>query len=297
MCSRSNSGTSTVAPAASMRAHTEASRSPAAPAVARSGSRRSMASASFPRFATTSRAICSAVVRSSCVATPVECSTVTSGSARAGSTLADASSGRAGLPASTTSATKAAAPAAAIVPRRARPPPRRSGTCVRTSTGRIAQTRKSAPSTATFVANSVVCGAISTTASRPIPIAYARRPGPVRGIVRGSLIMKKRKTRISGEKTRTRQNSQPVIGPRCQRAVISWPLAASTARPAAKASQKPTAISSSFSRRRIENSADGDDARARTPAPATSVPTRSRAGRRARARAAGSRGRGRSSTG
>ena len=111
---------------------------------------------------------------------------------------------------------------------------------------------KSAPSTASFVANSVVCGAISITASSPMPIAYARRPAPVRGIVRGSVIMKNRKTRISGEKTSARQNSQPVIGPRCQRAVISWPLAASTASPPAKASQKPTAISSSFSRERIE---------------------------------------------
>ena len=40
--------------------------------------------------------------------------------------------------------------------------------------------------------------------------------------------MKKRKISTSGENTSTRQNSKPVIGPRCQRAVISCPLAAIT---------------------------------------------------------------------
>ena len=92
--------------------------------------------------------------------------------------------------------------------RRPRPsrgePARRRGAGARASRRARAGSRRrgrAPPRTATFVANSVVCGAISTTASRPIPIAYARRPGPVRGIVRGSVIMKKRKTRISGEKT------------------------------------------------------------------------------------------------
>ena len=65
--------------------------------------------------------------------------------------------------------------------------------------------------------------------------------------------MKKRKIRTSGENTSTRQNSKPVIGPRCQRAVISWPLAAITAMPAANTSQKVTAIASRCRRERIEN--------------------------------------------
>ena len=42
-----------------------------------------------------------------------------------------------------------------------------------------------------------------------------------------------------------------MIGPTCQRAVIAWPVAASSPIPAAKASQKPTAITSSLSRARI----------------------------------------------
>ena len=63
--------------------------------------------------------------------------------------------------------------------------------------------------------------------------------------------MKKRKTRISGENTSTRQNCQSSTGPRCQRAVIAWPLAASTARPAANVTQKPIAIPSRRRRSRI----------------------------------------------
>src|SRR3954453_541559 len=60
--------------------------------------------------------------------------------------------------------------------------------------------------------------------------------------------MKKRKTRISGEVTSVHQKYAPVTGPRCQRADIACPVAASTPMPAAKATQKPTAIPSSFSR-------------------------------------------------
>jgi hypothetical protein len=70
-------------------------------------------------------------------------------------------------------------------------------------------------------------------------------------MVLGSVIMKKRKTRISGEVTRTHQNSAPSIGPTCQAAVIVCPLAASTPMPAANASQKPTAISVRCRRPRI----------------------------------------------
>ncbi len=40
---------------------------------------------------------------------------------------------------------------------------------------------RATPSIATFVANSVVCGAIRSVASRPTPIAYTRRRGPTRG--------------------------------------------------------------------------------------------------------------------
>src|SRR4029077_20685317 len=50
--------------------------------------------------------------------------------------------------------------------------------------------------------------------------------------------MKKKKTSTSGEVTSTDQKWKPVIGPRCQRAVIACPAAAITARPAANEMQK-----------------------------------------------------------
>src|SRR3989442_1622806 len=65
--------------------------------------------------------------------------------------------------------------------------------------------------------------------------------------------MKKRKTRTSGDVTRIHQNWKPPTGPRCQRAVISWPAAARTPRPAAKESQKDSATRSSESRERMPN--------------------------------------------
>ena len=46
---------------------------------------------------------------------------------------------------------------------------------------RAAHTTKSAARIATFVANSVVCGAISTVARSPTPTAYTRRPERARG--------------------------------------------------------------------------------------------------------------------
>ena len=117
--------------------------------------------------------------------------------------------------------------------------------------GRAAQTMKREESTATFVANSVVCGAARSAASNPIATAYTRRPTFPVGIVFGSVIMKKRKTRISGEKARTCQKYQSETGPRCQRAVIAWPLAASTAMLATNVTQNPIAIPSRRRRRRI----------------------------------------------
>ena len=119
------------------------------------------------------------------------------------------------------------------------------------SRGRAAHTSVSAPSSATLCANSVVHGAIRSTARNPTETAYTRRPPSLAGIVRGSVIMKKRKTRISGEVTSSHQRSSPPMGPRCQAAVISCPVAARTAIPAANVSQKPTAIDTSRSRRRI----------------------------------------------
>ena len=62
-----------------------------------------------------------------------------------------------------------------------------------------------------------------------------------RGAVFGSVIMKKRKTSTSGEVISTHQRWNPVIGPRCQRAVIACPPSARTPMPAAKEAQNPSA--------------------------------------------------------
>ena len=98
---------------------------------------------------------------------------------RAGSTCASALE-RAGFPATTSRPTKttapasAAAPTARLAPRTAKRPsqPRlRAASASRTSSGRAAQTIASEERTATFEPNSVVCGASSSAASRPIETA------------------------------------------------------------------------------------------------------------------------------
>ena len=109
----------------------------------------------------------------------------------------------------------------------------------------------SAARSATFVQNSVVVGAIRSTARSPIATRVDATLAISCGDVFGSVIMKKRKMSTSGEKTSTRQNSKPVIGPRCQRAVISWPAAAITPIPIANVTQNVTAIASRWSRSRI----------------------------------------------
>jgi hypothetical protein len=110
----------------------------------------------------------------------------------------------------------------------------------------------SEPSSATFVQNSVVVGAIRSTARSATATAKTFRPVRPAGVVLGSVIMKKRKIRTSGENSSTRQKSKPVIGPRCQRAVISCPASAIRPIPTAKVSQNVTAIASRCSRERIE---------------------------------------------
>ena len=69
-----------------------------------------------------------------------------------------------------------------------------------------------------------------------------------RGAVFGSVIMKKRKSRISGEVTSADQNSRPWTGPTCHRVVMAWPRAASTAMEAANVTQNATATRSMPSR-------------------------------------------------
>ncbi len=104
-----------------------------------------------------------------------------------------------------------------------------------------------------MLAYSVRSGAIRSAARSPIATAYASRGREPRGAVFGSVIMKKRKTSTSGEVTSTHHSSKPPIGPRCQRAVSSCPVAASSPIPAANAAQKPSATRRSRSRERIAN--------------------------------------------
>ena len=141
---------------------------------------------------------------------------------------------------------------------------RRSEPATTSSGGRAAQTSVSAPSTASFAANSVVQGAMSADARKPTETAYTRRPHALVGMVRGSVIMKNRKTRISGEVTSSHHRSRPPIGPRCHAAVISCPDAARTATPAANVSQNQTAIPIRCSRDRIASPPPTISARAST---------------------------------
>ena len=99
--------------------------------------------------------------------------------------------------------------------------------------------------------NSFVCGAIrsvDTAATSSANTIRATRPA---GIVFGSVIMKNRKMRTSGEMTITRQKSKPHTGAKAQRAVMQCPEPARTARPMARATQKVTAMASRWSRRVI----------------------------------------------
>ena len=233
-----------------MRPQSWASQSPAAPRLAAARLRVRSASAPLSRSATSSTAIRRAVPRS-IGASPGVAATVTAGTRPVASRAGAVDAGAESRPAATTtpSARAVAAPSRADV--QPVTPPRRVLPASTSSRGRAAQTIVSAPSTASFAENSLVQGAMSSVASNPTDTAYTRRPRGLSGIVRGSVIMKKRKTRTSGEVTRSHHRSTPAIGPRCHAAVISCPVAASTATPAANVSQKPAAIPTRCSRERI----------------------------------------------
>ncbi len=156
-----------------------------------------------------------------------------------------------GLTVTSTAAYTASAPAPDTAS--ARRESRGSGRGTSASTVWPTHTIASAPSRATLVQYSVRIGAISSVATIAIAAAYLTRADGPRGAVRGSVIMKKRKTRISGEVTSTHQNESPRSGPRCQRAVISWSAAARTASPAANVTQNVSATRSSESRERMAN--------------------------------------------
>ncbi len=93
--------------------------------------------------------------------------------------------------------------------------------------------------------NSSVWGAmrrVLTTATRTPNTTRALRPD---GTVFGSVIMKNRKIRTSGEVTITRQYSKPQTGAKAQRATMQCPDAASSPIPAARLIQNAAAVASS----------------------------------------------------
>ena len=152
----------------------------------------------------------------------------------------------------TTAAPSAAARGASPVarapadqPRAAQRPPAGEAAAERRTRGRAQRARQPSSRTRSSAARSA-----APRAARSRPRRRGARSGRP-GIVLGSVIMKNRKTRISGEKASTRQKYQSETGPTCQRAVIAWPLAASTAMHATNETQKPIAIPKRCRRRRI----------------------------------------------
>ena len=96
-------------------------------------------------------------------------------------------------------------------------------------------------SSPTLVPNSSVWGAIrsvlATATSRP----KTTRPTLPGGTVFGSVIMKNRKIRTSGEKTITRQKSNPQTGANAQLAVMQCPEPARIPTPTVSATQNVAA--------------------------------------------------------
>ena len=75
----------------------------------------------------------------------------------------------------------------------------------RSSTGRAAQAIASPARSATLVANSVVCGAISRVQTAATAKPNTMRPRRPAGTVFGSVIMKNMKMRSSGDSAMARQ--------------------------------------------------------------------------------------------
>ncbi len=92
--------------------------------------------------------------------------------------------------------------------------------------------------------NSVVWGAINNVHTIATPIPNTTRATRPAGVVFGSVIMKNRKIRISGENTITHQKCAPHTGSNDHRAVMQWPEAANTPMPTASVSQNAADIPS-----------------------------------------------------
>ena len=97
--------------------------------------------------------------------------------------------------------------------------------------------------------NSFVCGAISSVLAIATRSPNTIRPTCPVGTVFGSVIMKNRKMRTSGEVTMTRQKSVPQTGENAQFATMQCPDAARMPIPIARDTQNVAAMPSSRSRR------------------------------------------------
>ena len=104
-----------------------------------------------------------------------------------------------------------------------------------------------------MVPNSWVCAAISTVLATATRRPNTTRPTRPVGTVFGSVIMKNRKISTSGEKTMTRQKSNPQTGANAHRAVMQCPEAARSPTPAAKATQNVAAVARRCRRAVISN--------------------------------------------
>ena len=103
---------------------------------------------------------------------------------------------------------------------------RRGSGSTRSSSGRAAHRTTRPASRPTLVPNSSVCGAMRSVLATPTRRPKTIRPTRPTGTVLGSVIMKNRKMRTSGEITITRTKSGPHTGVNDQRAVMQCPEAA-----------------------------------------------------------------------
>ena len=99
---------------------------------------------------------------------------------------------------------------------RRRPPSERGSGSDRSRSGPAAQTTTRPASSPTLVPNSLVWGAIRSMLATATSSPNATRPTCPAGTVLGSVIMKNRKIRTSGEVTMTRQKSKPQTGANAQ---------------------------------------------------------------------------------
>ena len=135
---------------------------------------------------------------------------------------------------------------------------RGSGTS-RSRIGRAAQTTTRPASSPTLVPNSSVCGASRSVLATPTRRPNTTRPTRPAGTVLGSVIMKNRKIRTSGEVTITRQKSKPQTGANAQFAVMQWPEPARRPTPTARVDPERRREGEEVQPPRDQQPADDDD--------------------------------------